>query len=179
MVLSDSEIVKTLNPEAYQTALIFWHDFEKSAIHLPPEQRAKFVSLSSQILVLGRQFLEQASTPRPPVRISHKELAGQRDGGLGIRLNLQSKFRDLLVYPRSFQAQMIMRSVPQEDPRKRLYIASNSSTPEQVEILEQLLRTRGELARLVGADSFAALELGNKMAKSQGRLFHLDDLKFC
>ncbi len=172
MVLSDPSIVKTLSQEAYQTALIFWRDFEKSAINLPPAQRQKFVSLSSDILVLGRQFLEGANAPRPPASIKPSELAGLKDKGLGIKLQLQARFtqRDLLVYPGSMQAQLIMRSAPEEEPRRRLYKAANSSTSEQIEVLETLLRKRAELARLVGHESFAHMTLDDKMAKTPGTL---------
>ena len=89
---------------------------------------------------------------------------------MGVRLQLQAKFtqRDLLVYPGSLQAQMIMRSAPEEEPRRRVYIAANSSTPDQIEILETLLRKRAELARLVGRESFAHMTLDDKMAKTPG-----------
>ncbi|KAI0308160.1 hypothetical protein B0F90DRAFT_1807434 [Multifurca ochricompacta] len=148
-VLSDPSILRTLNREAHQTALTFWRDFEKSGINLPPEQRDRFVSLSSEIL---------ASSSRPPAAIKPSELHGLKDFGLGSRLQLQSRFtqRDLLIYPGSLQAQMIMRFAPGEEPRRKVYIAANSSSPEQIGVLEALLRTRGQLARLVG----------DKMAKS-------------
>ncbi|KAF5323364.1 hypothetical protein D9611_005669 [Ephemerocybe angulata] len=167
-VLSDPSIVKTLSPEAYQTALIFWRDFEKSAIDLPPSERQKFVTLSSDILSLGRQFLENASSPRPPASIKASELSGLKDNGMGVRLQLQARFtkRDLQVYPGSVQAQMIMRSAPEEEPRKRIYLAANSSTPTQIEVLETLLRKRAELAQLIGRPSFAHLTLDDKMAKT-------------
>ena len=169
-VLSDPSIVQTLSHEAYQTALTFWRDFEKSGINLPPEQRERFVTLSSEILVLGRKFLSNASSSRPPAAIKPSELHGLKEFGLGSRLQLQSRFtqRDLLIYPGSLQAQMIMRYAPGEEPRRKVYIAANSSTPEQIEILETLLRTRGQLARLVGSESFAHMALGDKMAKSPG-----------
>ncbi|KAF8640549.1 hypothetical protein AX17_000211 [Amanita inopinata Kibby_2008] len=168
LVLSDPSIVRTLSPEAYQTALIFWRDFEKSAINLPPEQRQKFVSLSSEVLTLGRKFLEGVSAARPPTPIKPSELSGLKDKGLGVRLQLQAQFtqRDLLVYPGSLQAQMIMRAAPEEEPRRRVYIAANSSTREQIEVLESLLRKRAELARLVGRESYAHMTLEDKMAKS-------------
>lgn len=171
VVLSDPSIVKTLSQEAYQTALIFWRDFEKSAINLPPEQRKKFVSLSSDILVLGRQFLAGTNAPRSPATIKASDLAGLKDKGMGVKLRLQAQFtrRDLLVYPGSLQAQMIMRSAPEEEPRKRLYVAANSSTPEQIEVVETLLRKRAELARLVGRESFAHMILDDKMAKTPGK----------
>jgi len=163
--------VETLSPEAYQTALIFWRDFEKSAIDLPPAQRQKFVSLSSDILSLGRTFLENASAPRPPTSIQASDLAGLKDKGMGVRLQLQARFtqKDLKVYPGSLQAQMIMRSAPEEEPRRRVYLAANSSTPEQIEVLETLLRKRAELAQLIGRPSFAHLTLDDKMAKTPGK----------
>ena len=168
LVLSDPSIVKTLSPEAYQTALIFWRDFEKSAIDLSPEQRQKFVTLSSEILVLGREFLEGVNAPRLPASIKPSELAGLKDKGLGVRLQLQARFtqRDLLVYPDSVQAHMIMRAAPEEEPRKRVFIAANSSTAQQIGVLEDLLRKRAELARLVGRESYAHMTLDDKMAKN-------------
>ncbi|THV07544.1 mitochondrial intermediate peptidase [Dendrothele bispora CBS 962.96] len=176
-VFSDRDILDRISPEAHATALIFWRDFEKSAINLPGHQREKFVSLSSEILVLGRQFLREAATPRPPASIKPSELSGLKDQGMGVRLQLQARFtqRDLLVYPGSLQAQMIMRSAPEEEPRRRVYIASNSSTPEQIQILEDLLRKRAELAQLVGSKSFAHLTLDDKMAKSPENVNHFLD----
>ena len=169
-MFSDPAIVRSLSQEAYYTALIFWKDFEKSAINLPAEQRNRFVSISSEILALGRTFLAQAASARPPAVVEPSELQGIQDVGMGARLHLQARFTNkaLLVYPGSLQAQMIMRSAPREETRRKLYIAANTSTPEQVETLESLLRARGELAHLVGKPSFAHLTLDDKMAKSPG-----------
>lgn len=162
--------MKSLSEEAYQTALIFWRDFEKSGIDLPPAQRERFVSLSTEILVLGRQFLNETTATRPPAQIQYSELHGLKDLGMGARLRLQAQVtkRDLLVYPGSLQAQMIMRSAPAEEARRKVYMAANTSTFEQVELLERLLRARGELARLVGKESYAHMALTDKMAKSPG-----------
>ncbi|KAI0654243.1 mitochondrial intermediate peptidase [Cubamyces menziesii] len=173
-VLCDQEVVKSLSPEAYQTALIFWRDFEKSGIHLPPAQREHFVALSTEILVLGRQFLNETAAPRPPARIKYAELQGIKDLGMGARLRLQAQVtkRDLFVYPGSLQAQMIMRSAPAEEPRRKVYMAANSSTPEQIAVLERLLRARGELARLVGKESYAHMTLADKMARSPENVQH-------
>ncbi|KAL6310182.1 mitochondrial intermediate peptidase [Sparassis latifolia] len=167
-VLSDADVVKSLGAEAHQTALIFWRDFEKSGIDLPPDQRNRFVSLSTEIMLLGRQFLNESASPRPPAAIAPSELQGLKDLGMGARLRLQAQVtqRDLHVYPGSMQAQMIMRSAPSEEARRKVYMAGNTSTPQQIAILERLLRSRGELARLVGKESFAHMALTDKMAKS-------------
>ncbi|KZT30831.1 mitochondrial intermediate peptidase [Neolentinus lepideus HHB14362 ss-1] len=177
VVLSDPEIVKSLSREAHQTALIFWRDFEKSGIRLPPEQRKQVVSLSTEIIVLGRQFLHEAASPRPPATITASELSDLKDKGMGVRLQLQARFtqRDLHVYPGSLQAQMIMRSAPSDEPRRKLYIAANSSTPEQISVLENLLKARAKLAQLVGKESYAHMALADKMAKSPENVNHFLD----
>ena len=174
-MLSDPELVKSLGPEAHETAQIFWRDFEKSGVNLSPEQRNRFVSLSSEILTRGREFLVEASSARPPAAIKPSELQGLKDVGMGTRLRLQAKFtqRDLLVYPGSLQAQMIMHSAPKEEPRRKVYMASNSSTPKQIETLERLLRARGELAQLVSKPSYAHMVLADKMARSPGSYCNL------
>jgi intermediate peptidase len=89
---------------------------------------------------------------------------------MGVRLQLQARFtqKDLQIYPGSLQAQMIMRSAPEEEPRRRIYLAANSSTTEQIEVLEALLRKRAELAQLIGRQSYAHLTLDDKMAKTPG-----------
>lgn len=177
VVLHDPEVVKSLSPEAYQTALIFWRDFEKSAIRLPPASREKFVSLSSEILSLGHEFVNQASAPRSAALIEAVELEGLKDDGMSARLQRQasSTQKSLLVYAGSHQAHMIMRSAPKESPRKKLYVAAHSSTPRQIECLERLLRARAELARLVGWDSYASMVLQDKMAKTPENVNHFLD----
>lgn len=150
--------------------MIFWRDFEKSAIDLPQEQRSRFVSISSEILVYGREFLSEATRQRRPADIRPSELKGLDDQGMGtqLRIHAQVTNQNLVVYPGSLEAQMIMRSVPAEKPRRRVYTAANTSSPEQIEVLERLLRARAELARLVGKESFAEITLGDKMAKNPG-----------
>lgn len=133
------------------------------------------MSLSSEILVLGREFQREAAAPRPPVSIKPEELSGLKDQGMGVRLQLQARFtrRSLLVYPGSLQAQMIMTAAPDEEPRRRVFVASHSSTPGQIQILETMLQKRAELSRLVGSASFAHLTLADKMAKSPGECIQL------
>ena len=90
-IFSDGELVRSLSPEAYYTALIFWRDFEKSAINLPEESRKKFVELSQEILTLGRQFLNEGAVARPPAYIQYSELEGLKVRLLLIRLHRHAK----------------------------------------------------------------------------------------
>lgn len=167
-MLADQTIVKTLSPEAHQTAQIFWRDFAKSGINLAPEQRQRFVSLSSEILVLGRSFLNEANATRPPATLMPEDLRGGKSRALSL-LKLKSSRRNLQIYPGSTESQLIMQSPSEEAARRKLYLAAHSSTPEQLEILDRLLRARAELSRLVGRESYAHMVLEDKMAKSPGQ----------
>lgn len=167
-MLADPTIVSSLTAEAYQTAVIFWRDFEKSGIDLPPKQRDRFVSLSSEILVLGRTFLNGASAARPPAALEPNDIIGKRSRGL-FRLKFKSSKAPLRVHPGTAEAQLIMRSASEETARRKLYIAANSSTKAQLDVLERLLRARAELSLLVGRESYAHMTLEDKMAKSPGQ----------
>ncbi|KAG1828109.1 mitochondrial intermediate peptidase [Suillus variegatus] len=161
-VLHDPEIVKSLSREALQTALIFWHDFEKSAIKLSPEQREKFVSLSSRFCLwvtsLSRKLL----------------LRGRRTKGWALVFKDKHFFtqKDLLVYPGSHQAYMIMRAAPDEEPRRKVYMAGHTSSAEQIDRLERLLNARAQLSCLVGWNSYAGMTLSDKMAKTPENVNH-------
>lgn len=167
-MLADETIVNTLSPEAHQTALIFWRDFAKSGIDLAPEQRQRFVSLSSEILVLGRSFLNEAHAARPPVTLDLDDLRGGSSKGL-LRLKLKNSRTPLQIYSGSAEARLIMQSPLEDVARRKLYLAAHSSTPEQLDVLERLLRARAELSRLVGRESYAHMVLEDKMAKSPGQ----------
>lgn len=63
---------------------------------------------------------------------------------------------------------MIMSSVSDDATRRALYVATNASTREEIDVLQALLKTRAQLASLVGKDSYAHFALDDKMTKSPG-----------
>ncbi|GAA6019551.1 hypothetical protein JCM10207_003740 [Rhodosporidiobolus poonsookiae] len=157
---------------AYAVAEPFLRDFEKSGIHLPPAQRAEFVSLSTSILQLGRRFLQNAADleGREPVRISRSEL--EREFGASQARRLLSDAMgsltsdDAHLDPTSWQGRVLARHHPSAEVRRALYVSSHAAPPAHVETLDALLLARGQLARLVGRDSWASVALEDKMART-------------
>jgi intermediate peptidase len=167
-ILSDKELRSALTPQSLAVAYVFLRDFEKSGIHLPEDQRARFVSLSDEILILGRTFLQDTSqvgadevmempvewlegTPSTIVEALRKSCLDE-DGTLTLRKN-------------SWEMQSISKYAIDERARRMAHLGMNSGSQEQVGILEKLLQRRGELAHLTGNDSFASMTLGDKMAR--------------
>ncbi|KAM0786018.1 hypothetical protein ACM66B_006834 [Microbotryomycetes sp. NB124-2] len=149
---------------AYAVATPFLRDFEKSGIHLPDEQRNKFVTLSQAIVQLGRRFLQNSAEQRDPILVTADEVA-QAFGEPTARRFFDGA-KEGWVDPNSWQGRVLARQHPSEDLRRRLYLAANTAPRDHVETLEDLLKTRGELARLVGRDSWGDVALEDKMAKS-------------
>lgn len=158
---------------ALTVASQFLSDFEKSGIHLPDAQRRLFVDISDQILVLGRTF-----TTLPEAELDTED----ESKAVPISLDELSKWnasiaRDLEVPPgqkiylhaNSPEGQAIRREHPDGEVRKRFYTAAYKSSPERIRVLEDLLKKRGHLARLVGKRNYAEIALVDKMAKTPGK----------
>jgi len=182
--MADPTINSALTLEERAVALIFQRDFERSGIDLPPTQRAEFVSLSSEIITLGRQFLRGGPGPRGYVDVPIVKL--RESIGSGFRANSDKSKRraqeliDTLnnrvsrltgkvrIHGGSWEAHMLLNYCADEDVRRDVYSASNKANPSNVDTLEALLRARLRLARLVGKSSYAEMTLTDKMAKNPG-----------
>ncbi|PVG03221.1 zincin [Serendipita vermifera] len=158
----------TLSSEARQTALLFQYDFQKSGVHLPEEQRKKFVQHSSNIIAYGRDFLGALDTTQDSVMLTRQDCEGVPESPrlwqlYALKKGMRSSIR---VRPDSAEARRVLRYSTSEEARKKIYVAQNASRPENVDILERLLRERAELAVLVGHKSYSDMLLKDKMGKS-------------
>ncbi|GAA5979334.1 hypothetical protein JCM11641_005001 [Rhodosporidiobolus odoratus] len=154
---------------AYAVATPFVRDFEKSGIHLPPEQRAEFVSLSTSILQLGRRFLQNASAEddeRQPVKLDRREVEAAFGASHTRRLLGDDDASEAYVDPSSWEGRVLARHHPSSAVRRSLYIASHAAPSSHIETLDDLLLARGKLARLVGRSSWADVALEDKMART-------------
>ncbi|ORX51316.1 zincin [Hesseltinella vesiculosa] len=161
-VLDDSTIVSQFTPDEHAAAIVFLRDFEKSGIHLPDAQRQQFVELSDRIILLGREFIQ-----RQPRAASHIQLARSQLQGLPSSFLAQVSNGDVVdLATDSIDCQWILKYADQPGIRRQVYEAINSANPDSIELLEWLMRTRAELANLVGQPSYAHLQLQDKMAKN-------------
>ncbi|GAA5989922.1 hypothetical protein JCM10908_002379 [Rhodotorula pacifica] len=155
---------------AYAVATPFLRDFEKSGIHLPPAQRAEFVSLSTAIIQLGRRFLQNASEPdaREPVCLERSELEAAFGAQMTRRLlgDVPEAQRQVWIDPTSYEGRVLARHHPSASIRRALYVAANAAPSSHVETLDELLSARARLARLVGRESWANVALEDKMAQT-------------
>ncbi|WFD07075.1 mitochondrial intermediate peptidase [Malassezia vespertilionis] len=167
--MDDHAVWQSLSEEARAVAIIFLRDFEKSGIHLPPQERERFVELSDQILVLGRAFLQDtsASAPDSVTEIPVDLLEGMDSQLLSTLMSSAEYNRRrnvIAVVPNSWEAHCISKHAPNSQARRLAYMASYTGRHNPVAILESLLKARDNLSKLTGKRSFAEMTLVDKMA---------------
>ncbi|KAF9999194.1 Mitochondrial intermediate peptidase [Entomortierella chlamydospora] len=170
-VLNTPSIEKGLSEAERQVALVFLRDFEKSGIHLSDAKRAQFVQLSDRIVSLGRDFMHNVSTPGPgPAHIivsPPSRLHGLAPSYIQRITKTNKHGEKVAMVPTSgWESQMVLRHVEDEDVRRAMYVASMAEDKSKVAILDGMLRTRYDLAQLVGLPSYGHMFLGDKMVKN-------------
>ena len=159
---SMEEVVSHWSAEEKVAAQVLLRDFANSAIDLPPEQRNKFVSLSSEISMLGPDFVGGMQP-----ETTHLMLQKDRLNGLDPMLVRQMQRWTRVAMPMFGPVpRMALGSVHDEQTRKEIYVAYRTASREQRRRLEEILRKRAELAKLTGYETYAHMTLSDKMAKS-------------
>ena len=180
-------IVSQWDEQERQVAKLLLADFEKSGIHLSEMEREKVVMLHNRIISVGQDFVAGAGPAVSGVLFhdAYNDLAGvpteiidtcrvsKRQHGLLYNRSTRnhngtSEITQAVVPIGSPIANAVLRFARNEDARKRVFEASNSGTNSQITFLEDLLKTRAELAKVLGLTSYASLHLSDKMAKSPG-----------
>ncbi|PYH44167.1 mitochondrial intermediate peptidase [Aspergillus saccharolyticus JOP 1030-1] len=160
---ANPEVTAHWSDEEKIVAQILIKDFSNSAIHMPPNERQRFVNLSTEVSQLGSTFVNGAEPAKAHVVVNANSLRGL-DPMLVQKIkrwNRTASVPTMGLIPR-----LALRSVHSEEVRRDIYLATRTSSSRQIQVLEQLLTKRAELAQVSGFESFAHMTLHDKMAKS-------------
>ena len=144
------------------------HDFEQSGMSLPPDARDKFVSLSSEAVILEQRFVNNTGPAEPFIEFNVDELRGLH----ALDLKDISDGRKARLPTSGMLSQMALVLVENEESRRRIWEAQSTGRRDQIEILERLLRIRAELASLTRHSTYAEAKLADKMAKTPGTVHY-------
>ena len=161
--VASPDIQAVWSEEEKTVANILLKDFSKSAIDMPQDRRERFVQLSSHISQLGTAFVSGMSPATSVLGFSSNRLKGMDPVMLRQITSRFGKVRLPTTGPLSITA---LRAVEDETSRQQIYLAGRTASDDQLNILEMLLKSRGELAQLSGYGSYAEMVLSDKMAKS-------------
>ncbi|KAH9816265.1 putative mitochondrial intermediate peptidase mitochondrial precursor [Melampsora americana] len=153
------------NPKLFASrtvALQFLRDFRRHGIHLSSKERSKLVDLSDRMLILGRAFFSNSTHPSSLIEINKSEalMLGQR-----FLNQLDFNFKGFSeIDPMDWHGLTLLRQHPLESVRKRVWMSQNQSSESEIDVLETLLRTRYEFAKLTGRSNWGEVALEDKMA---------------
>ncbi|KAI9005636.1 hypothetical protein DFJ74DRAFT_691592 [Hyaloraphidium curvatum] len=166
------EVRSSWSPTEKRVADLLLSDFEKSGIHMAEKQRLAFVHLHDEILRVGHRFTLNGGPGVRDVDVADpwNKLRGVRSDVIRSLIQKTPSGEVARIPTAGYPAQLVMRTARDEDVRRRLYLAMNSATEDQVEVLDRLLRLRAELARLLGKRSYAQVYLEDKMARDPARV---------
>ncbi|TPX60897.1 hypothetical protein PhCBS80983_g01423 [Powellomyces hirtus] len=161
-VMNDATITSKFSEQELRVGNLLLADFERAGIHMPAATRDRFVDLQNRIGELGHMMITNAAPGTATV-----EIEDPAQNLIGVPPNIVSMFarsKTAVIPTSSALATTVLKSARNEDVRRKVYMAMNSGSREQVDVVEALLWTRGELARLLGKESYAEMSLVDKMA---------------
>lgn len=174
LVLDDPQVAGQLSSEELKVGDYLAKDFERSGIDFDDATRQNFVSITQEISLLGLSFtngtqqlgqywcevLDEEYALLDPAMQSSIKRHFLKSGSV-------NKLTGAKCIPLVGEIPYtILTLCPNELLRKKLWIALHSSTPEQLELLNAIIKYRLYLAAMLGFKSFSAYQLEHKMAKS-------------
>uniref|UniRef100_A0A8C5DPF3 Mitochondrial intermediate peptidase n=1 Tax=Gouania willdenowi TaxID=441366 RepID=A0A8C5DPF3_GOUWI len=149
-LLDDPKIVAQLDPDTRRVAELFMFDFEISGIHLDETLRKEAVKLHVKLLDLNNEFLAGSHMPNRIAKSAipeHLQLHFAKEGSFIQVGGLHADSPDDLVREIAY----------------RIYLYPNG---DLMNCLEELLKCRYKLAKLVGYESYGHRALKGTMAKT-------------
>ncbi len=138
-------------------------NFERSGVNLNDEQLLKFKTLTKEINQLSTQYSENMNS-------SNEILAIDEKGATGLPEQFKAKYK---VGEGKYEIPIInatnetvMSNAAMEETRKGYYVKfNNRASNKNLVILDSLVKKRDDLAKLMGASSYAGYSLVPKMAR--------------
>lgn len=144
-------------------------DFEDAGVSLPEEKRARAKAILNKLDELSTRFSQNVRDDPTTVVMTPQEMEGMpADYVAAQKKNAEGNYVLRLDYPSYFP---FMENAVSEPARKRYYMAKlNEGGQKNIEILDEVVGLRKELAGLFGYSSYADFSLRRKMAGSRERV---------
>ncbi len=137
---------------------------------MPLSKRKMFIELNDRINDLGHAFISRQGVDIPTLDLKEHSQSGLPESILTyLEANNASK-----VFLDEFWSAKLLQSSTNTQFRSLVWRCSQFASEEQLEILEEMLKSRGQLAKLLGFSSYGHMWLKDKMAKTPGNIWGID-----
>lgn len=143
-------------------------DYRRNGFDLPKEQRQQVQQLMNRLVELGTEFRKAIDTWDDGIVVTREELAGMPDQWIDALKRVEedggTKYRVSLDYP---EIMPFMDNAESGRWRRELFLKNqDKGGPANIKVLEEAIRVRAEIARLLGYESWAAYVIEKRMAKA-------------
>lgn len=139
--------------------------FEDSGVSLPPEKRQRFKEISERLTELSQEFAKNIRENRTVLHFAPKECNGLPQSFVDrVRKDADGNIVVGFDYP---DYQTFMVNAQSEEARKRYYVANtNRGTARNLEIMNEIVALRREIASLHDVPSFAHYVTKRRMVEN-------------
>ena len=143
-------------------------DFKRLGLDLSDEKLEQLKILNKKLMKLVMEFDRNIAEDASSITVTREELKGLQDDFIDtLKQTDDGKYILGVDYPTYFQ---VMQYSLHEPTRKRLYESfSNRAHPKNEPLLKEIIALRDEKAKLIGYESFAALNISDQMVQSAER----------
>lgn len=140
-------------------------DFKRSGLDLPDQELARVGLLLHEITQLEQAYLANLGKDRSQITVSKTDLSGvPADFINSLKSN---EAGELIINCDDNSYLAVMSNCTISQTREKLYRAyTKRAYPQNIEILQELINKRDQLAQLLGFKSYAQLDLQNQMVLS-------------
>lgn len=172
-ITSNPIIMNTLSEEEQRMAIMLQKEFERDGIHLGDADRLEVQKLSGFVVQLESIFSQNLLNQKlfqvrgELMQDTYKTIPRH------ILQNTipQSKDYEVTLSTDPHVANSILRYSPSSKLRKEVYMEVNTACPENLEVLDALIKQRHELTTKMGYQSYAHYFLSDKMAGKPENVF--------
>ncbi len=144
-------------------------DFKRSGLDLPEDKLKQVKELIKELAALSLAFEANIAQSKCKILVTKQELAGLQEDFINALQKEGDKFVLGCDYPTYFA---VIDNCKVESTRKNMYIAfHNRAYPENIEVLEKIIKKRDELAKLIGFKNYNSMVIDSQMAKTPENVY--------
>jgi thimet oligopeptidase len=139
-------------------------EFKRAGLDLPLEKQAEIKDIKKHLSDICMQFGVNIAKDNATILVTGDELDGVDEHMIKNLKRKGDKYVLGVDYPTFFE---VIKNCTVSSTREKLFLAyQNRAYPENVEVLEDIINLRDQLAHKLGYESFAALNIDPQMAKT-------------
>lgn len=159
-----------LTPEERYYVEELMQSYKRNGLDLPDDKRAQVITLTKELGELSVAFMLTINSDASYITATFGQLNGVNlDVVEGLSRTEDGLYKVTVDYP-TYHA--VIEHCTVADTRKRLYKAyQNRAYPQNKAVLDAIIKKRDQLAKLLGYQSYAHLNIDNEMARTPERAY--------